>query len=54
MTDIRKFGDVISGGSQGGVGVDYRLTTVFRNFKGFETLLERFQAPGSNPRPFDS
>ena len=27
------------------MGADYRLTTVLSNFKAFETLLERFQAP---------
>ena len=46
MPETVKIGDVISGKRQPIVGLDARLTLVSRNFKGFRTLLERFQAPG--------
>ena len=46
MPKTMKIGDVISGGCQPIVGSDNRLTTVSSNSKGFETLLECFQAPG--------
>ena len=40
------FGNDVSGKRQPIVGSDARLTLVSSNFKVFETLLERFQAPG--------